>query len=178
MNPRKITTLLLASALALAARAATTPTAKVGVYDSRVVAYAHFFQPAHQESLQRLIADAKAAKAAGDTARFRALEKQIIADQRAMHLEVFSTAPITATLAAMPERVAEIEREAGVTRLVSKWDEETLREIAPADRIEVTDLLVRGCALNEKQRRIMQELASQTPLPLAKAQELDAAGKL
>ncbi|MBX3737005.1 MAG: hypothetical protein KF715_09970 [Candidatus Didemnitutus sp.] len=178
MNPRKLLTLLLAPALALVARASTTPTAKVGVYDSRVVAYAHFFQPAHQEPLQRLIADAKAAKAAGDMARFRELEKQIVADQRAMHLQVFSTAPIAETLAAMPERVAEVEREAGVARLVSKWDEEALRGVAAADRVDVTELLVRDCVLNEKQRQTMQEIAAQPPLPLAKAREMDAAGKL
>lgn len=179
MNPRKLLLVLLAPALALVARAATEPAAgKVGVYDSRAVAYAHFVQPGRQAALRQLISDAKAAKAAGDTARFQELEKKIVADQLQMHLQVFSTAPITETLAAMPDRVAEVEREAGVTRLVSKWDEEALRGVAASDRVDVTDQLVRDCKLDEQQKKTLRELAAKEPLPLAKAKELAAAGKL
>jgi len=179
MNPRKITTLLLASALALAARAATEPAAgKVGVYDSRAVAYAHFVQPARQAALRQLTSDAKAAKAAGDTTRFQELEKKIVADQLQIHLQVFSKAPITETLAAMPDRVAEVEHAAVVTRLVSKWDEEALRDVAASDRVDVTDQLVRDCKLDDQQRKTLRELAAREPLPLAKARELAASGKL
>ncbi len=178
MNPRKLLTLLLAPALALVAHAANAPTGKVGVYDSRVVAYAHFLQPAQQAAIKSMITEGRAAKAAGDTARFTELEKKVVAGQREMHLQVFSTAPISETLAAMQDRVAEVQREAGVDRLVSKWDEEALRGVAAADRIDVTDLLVRGCELNEKQRQTMKEIAAKEPLPLAKAREMGASGKL
>lgn len=150
---------------------------KVGVYDSRLVAYAHFFQPSRQAQLKQLITDAKAAQAAGDTTRFSQLEKKLVADQREMHLQVFSTAPIAETLAAMHDRVVEIEREAEVVRLVSKWDEDALRAVAPADRVDVTELLLRGCVLSDQQRQTIRELAATQPLPLTKARELAAAGK-
>lgn len=178
MNPRKLLTLLLAPALALVAHASNATTGKIGVYDSRLVAYAHFLQPAQQAATKGMITEARAAKAAGDTARFTELEKKIVAGQREMHLQVFSTAPISETLAAMQDRVAEAQREAGVDRLVSKWDEEALRGVAAADRVDVTDLLVRGCKLDDKQQKTLRELAAKEPLPLAKAKELAAAGKL
>lgn len=152
--------------------------AKVGVYDSRLVAYAHFFQPARQTQLKQLLAEAKKAKAAGDTAHFKEVEKQIVEDQRRLHLQVFSTAPIPETMAQLQHRLPEIKREAGVARLVSKWDVDALRDVAADDRIDVTDLLLRDCVLNDQQRQTMRELAGREPLPLAKARELDAAGKL
>lgn len=151
---------------------------KVGVYDSRQIAYAHFWTPAHQARLKQQIADGKAAQAAHDDARFRAISQQLSAEQARMHLQVFSTAPIDELMAELAPRVAEIQRENGVARLVSKWDEAALKDVAASDRIDVTAQLVRDCPLDEQQRKTMAELGQKTPLPLSKARELATAGKL
>jgi hypothetical protein len=63
----------------------------VGVYDSRVVAFAHFWSSAERADRDALIAAARAAKAAGDTVKQRELTARIEALQQASHLEVLST---------------------------------------------------------------------------------------
>lgn len=151
---------------------------KVGVYDSRLVAYAHFWKPERQAQLKQLIADGKAAKAAHDDARFREINQRLTADQNRMHLQVFSTAPIPELMATLEARVGEIQRDTGVSRVVSKWDEAALGGVAAADRLDVTEQLVRDCPLDEKQRKTMAEIGRKEPLPLAQAEELAKAGKL
>lgn len=160
----------LALVLCTLAAATFAPAAeRVGVYDSRVVAYAHFWRPDRQAELSRQMAEGRAAKERGDTARFRELEKQIKATQEALHLQVFSTAPIPDVMARLRDQIPAIAREAGVQRLVSIWDEEALREVAEANRVDVTDLLVRDIPLNQKQLEIMKQIRKKKPVPLAKA---------
>lgn len=146
---------------------------RIGVYDSRLVAYACFMEPEHQAALRARMAEGKAAKERGDTARYEELEKQIVAEQRALHLQVFSTAPVPDALAKLQDRAAAVEREAGVARLVSKWDGDALRGVPEADRVDVTDLLVRDCPLSEAQRKTMREIAAKEPMPLWRAKLLD-----
>lgn len=151
---------------------------RVGTYDSRVVAYACFWEPGKQAARSGLINEGRAAKDRGDTFRFREVEKQIKAEQKALHLQVFSTAPCPDALALLADRVATVRRDAGVARLVSRWDETALREIPAADRIDVTEALVRELPLTEKQRAVMREIAAKAPLSLWKARVLVAVGKL
>jgi hypothetical protein len=151
---------------------------RVGVYDSRVIAYAVFSAPAHQAELRARLAEGKAAQARGDTARYEELKRRLVAEQQALHFQVFSTAPVPAAMARLQERAAAVEREAGVTRFVSKWDEAALRGVAEADRVDVTDLLVRDCALTEAQRKTMRAIAEKPPLPLWQAKLLSAFGRL
>jgi hypothetical protein len=159
---------VLAAAGGPAARAGE----KVGVYDSRLVAFACFSRPEHQAELKRLMAEGKAAQERGDAARYQEIKKQVTAAQRALHLQVFSTAPIPDALAQLADKRLAVEREAGVRRLVSKWDEDGLEGVAEADRIDVTELLVRDFALNERQRETMRQLAGKEPMPLWRAKLL------
>jgi hypothetical protein len=167
-------TLIAALVLAAAARAGE----KVGVYDSRVVAYACFLAPEHQSELRAWMAEGKAAKERGDTARHEELKRQIIAEQQALHLQVFSTAPAPDALARLGNRAAAVTRETGVQRLVSKWDTDALRDTAEADRVDVTELLIRDCPLSEKQRQTVREIAAKAPLPLWQAKVLNFFGRL
>ena len=66
---------------------------RIGVYDSRVVAYAHFWTAEQQQQLKEKAEVAKAAKSAGDTAQFNKLNKEMSELQEKLHREVFSTAP-------------------------------------------------------------------------------------
>jgi type IV pilus biogenesis protein CpaD/CtpE len=98
----------------------------IGVYDSRVIACAHFWSDARQRELNALTKAAMAAKASGQTERFNELEAAIKKEQETNHLQVFSTAPVDEALVALKDRLLAIQKEAGVATLVSKWDEVTL----------------------------------------------------
>ncbi len=158
--------------------AESTPVA-VGVYDSRAVALAHFWSDAAKEERTRLIGEAKAAKAAGQTARFAELSARLSSMQRRDHLEVFSIAPANEALAALKDKLPGLQNELGVTRLVSKWDESALAEVPPANRVDVTDRLARElCPLTKEQQKMLESVKSNPPLPLEKARALDVQGKL
>jgi hypothetical protein len=63
-------------------------------------------------------------------------------------------------------------------RLVSKWDEKTLKRIPRAGRVDVTDRLLREFKLTEKQMKVAADLRTKKPLPLHKAEKLAREGKL
>jgi hypothetical protein len=177
---RLLTTVLIASMLSVggwAAEANAVPE-RIGIYDSRAVAYAEFWTPAHQSRINDLVKNAKAAKAAGETKRFNQLEAELESEQAKNHLQVFSIAPVDEILAGMKERVASVQKEANVSRLVSKWDEPTLKELKRAEKVDVTDLLLREFTLNERQQKVVADLRKKKPLPLKEAEELLRKGEL
>jgi hypothetical protein len=153
-------------------------TARIGIYDSRVIAYARFWSEPYQQKLRERNKTAQQAKAAGETARFNEFAAAMKKEQEQNHLRVFSTAPVDDILAGMKERVAAIQKEAGVARLVSKWDEKALKAYKPDQQIDVTDQLLREFKLNEKQLKVVADLRKQKPLPLDQAQELMRKGEL
>jgi ABC-type Na+ efflux pump permease subunit len=151
---------------------------RIGIYDSRAIAYAHFWSEAHQREINELVKAAKEARAAGHTERFKELDAALKKEQEQNHLQVFSTAPVDDVLAEMKDRLAEIQKEAGVARLVSKWDSKTLKEHQRAERLDVTDRLLREFNLSEKQMKVAKEIQTKPPLPLDKARKLTREGKL
>ncbi len=151
---------------------------RIGTYDSRVIAYANFVTEAHLRKLNAEIQAARAAQAAGQTNRCEALRAALKEEQDQGHLQVFSTAPVDDILASMPARIEAVKKEAVVTRLVSKWDVKTLKELKSAEQVEVTELLLREFTLDEKQQKIVADLRAKPPVPLEKAKELMRGGKL
>ena len=171
------------SLMLLAASAAEPDQAaapRVGVYDSRAVAFAHFWSDAGAKPRNELMAQAKAAKAAGDTARFGELSQAIRDLQARDHLEVFSTAPAAEAMAALQDRLPALQQALGVARFVSKWDEAALEGIPEANRVDVTDRLVRELlpVVTEKQQKTITQLVAAKPLPLEQAKKLAQDGKL
>lgn len=173
-----VATMLLASLSDLRAAETHVAPERVGTYDSRVVAYAHFCSESHQRQLKELVSAAEQAKTSGDNEQFRQLDAKLRAAQDRIHLQVFSTAPITELLEELKELVAKAKQEAGVTQLISKWDEEAVKAKSAAEQRDVTDLLLRGFKLTEKQARVADSLRKQKPLPLDEAQRLVKEGKL
>lgn len=161
-----------------AARAADVTADKVGVYDSRVVAFAHFWSVSERVDRDALIAAARAAKQAGDTAKQAELTARIQSLQASSHLQVFSTAPATEAMNALAPRLPELARELGVVRFVSKWDEATLANIPDSLRIDVTDRLAAEFKPDEKRLKTIAEMKKVVPLPLEQAQARVKAGKL
>jgi hypothetical protein len=152
---------------------------RVGVYDSRVVAYAWFLSDAQQAKLKGQMATAQAAKQAGDEAKLKEYSAALSALQDQMHREVFSTAPADEALTVIKGRIPEIEKATGVTDLVSKWDEPSLNNYKGAEQVDVTDKLV-GAFFNptEKQLKVIEGIKKSDPLPLEKCNELIRKGKI
>jgi hypothetical protein len=169
-----LTVALVANArLIFASPAAQTNTShRVGVYDSRVVAYAWFWSADHQRALRKQIESAKAAKSAGDVAQFNKLDRALSEQQRELHREVFSTAPAKEAVAALKDRLPDIQKKAGLSAIVSKWDDSSVKENASATQIDVTDLLVSEFRSNEKQLKTIQDLKKQKPIPLDRIDEM------
>ena len=162
----------------LPAQETNTLPARVGIYDSRAVAFAWFWNDAHQRQLRELTQQARAAQAAGDTNRFQTLAAGLRRQQDEIHREGFSTAPPLAALAEIKDRLPEIERQAGVTVLVSKWDTAALKQFPRAETVEVTGLLVREFKPAEKQLKSISELEKNKPLPLDECNELIRKGAI
>lgn len=180
----KLRVLFAAFAAALTLIAASTAPAapaaeKVGVYDSRAVAYAHFWSTSSCNTRNTLVAAAQTAKRNGDTTEFKRLSAELAGWQSRAHLQVFSTAPCTEALATLEPQRARLEQELGVVRLVSKWDEAALATVPAAARIDVTERLVATLFTpTPQQRKVIDEMKSAKPLPLTKAKQLEKSGKL
>jgi hypothetical protein len=152
---------------------------RIGVYDSRAVAFAWFWSEAQQRQLKELMKSARAAKVAGQTNRFQELDATLRQKQDEMHREVFSTAPAAGALAAIKEQISEIEKQTGVTMLVSKWDDQVLRQYQDAEKMDVTDRLVREFIQpTGQQQKVLSEMQRQKPLPLEKCDELIRKGEI
>jgi len=154
-----------------AAETNTTP-ARIGTYDSRVVAFAWFWGDKHQGQLKELMQSARSAKTAGDTNHFKEFAARLRQHQDDMHREVFSIAPATNALAELEARLPEIQKAAGVSALVSKWDDAALKKYADAEKVDVTDRLVREFNPPEKQLKMIPEFEKHAPLPLKECDEL------
>jgi len=151
---------------------------RIGVYDSRAVAYAHFWSEPFQSKLKEQMAAARAAKQAGDTARFNELATALRVEQDRIHRQGFSTAPADDALAALKGQIPEIEKQAGVIALVSKWDEAELKKHPNAEQVDVTGQLVREFNPTEKQLKMIADLQKQKPLSLEKCDELIRKGEI
>jgi len=151
---------------------------RIGIYDSRAVAYAHFWSESYQSKLKEQMAAARAAKQAGDTARFKELDTALRQMQDQLHRQVFSTAPADEALAALKGQIPEIEKQAGVIALVPNWDEAALKKRPHAEQVDVTGQLVREFKPTEKQLKVIADLQKQKPLSLEKCDELIRKGQI
>lgn len=174
---------LAAMAWSAAANATEAPGAKtaemrVGVYDSRVVAFAHFWSEAGTKERETLVAAAKAASNTGDAVSSKELEAQLRAAQTRSHLQVFSSAPAEEAMMALKDKLPAIQQELGVARFVSKWDEVALKDIPAANRVDASDRLVREFNPDAKRLKTIEQMKASKPLPLDEATKLEQAGKL
>ena len=116
--------------------------ARVGIYDSRAVAVAFAGSAAFNRWLGDLKAEHEKAKASGDQKRAAELEAEGAARQRLLHMQGFSTAPVTNILDQIKDKLPAINKKAGVSVLLSKWDKDGLARYKDADLVDVTMALV------------------------------------
>jgi hypothetical protein len=145
---------------------------RIGVYDSRAIAVGWANTAPFNAWWGRLQSEYNQAKAAGDQKRLQELEAEAEARQRLQHMQAFSTAPVDDILAYIEDSLPEIQEEAGVTMLVSKWDEETLAQYPSAELVDVTMILVDAFQPTERQRQYAIGIQTKEPIPLDEAEKI------
>jgi len=165
---------LLAASLLAAGKAPASESAnptnaapdRIGVYDSRAIAYAVFWGEDFQRQLREQNQAAKAARDRGDTELFQKLDKALAEQQQKIHQQVFSTAPATEALRVLQGRLPEIQKQAGVSRLISKWNTPELKQYPSAEHVDVTDALLSEFKLTDKHLKVIEAIRSKEPVPL------------
>jgi hypothetical protein len=154
---------------------AEIPVAKIGVYDSRCVAYAHFWTDEHQKKMTDLYNKTKAAKKAGNKEEYEKLDKVLWANRQRSHSQVFSTTPIDDVMETIKDRLPEMKKKAGVSELLSKWDEEKLKKYTSAEKVDVTDLLMGQFKFpsTEKHKKVLDAMKNVKPVPLDQVDKIE-----
>lgn len=114
--------------------------------------------PIHVKQLNQLKEQHDAAKAAGDTGAKARLEEQAKAQQTRLHQQAFGTADVADILEHLGDAMPGIEKEAGVTIFVSKWNAAELQNHEGGERVDVTMPLVDALKPTERQRRSAIEI--------------------
>ena len=145
---------------------------RIGIYDSRAIAVAFAGSPMHEKQLRHLLAEHKKAKEVGDLETVAKLEAEGKARQQKAHQQAFSTAPVDEILVHITNALPDIQRTAGVTALVSKWDETGLKKHPGAETVDVTMRLVGAFQPNERQRKRAIEIQKHKPISLKQAERI------
>ncbi len=147
-------------------------TERIGVYDSRAIAVAYAGSPVFQKEMQSVMTEHKKAKQAGDQEKAAKIDAEMRARQKKAHLQGFSTAPVDDLLATIKNALPEIQKTAGVSALVSRWDEAGLKKYSGAEQVDVTMKLVDAFQPNERQRKYALEIQKQKPISLEEARKI------
>jgi hypothetical protein len=143
--------------------ASGVPDMRIGVYDSRAVAIAYAGSSLQQQKMTALKAAHQRAKDAGDSAEMSRLSADAKAEQAALHKQGFGTAPVDDLLAHIAAKLPKIQTDAGVARLISKWNSAELAKHTQAERVDVTMQLVDAFEPNDKQRKYAIEIQTREP---------------
>lgn len=171
---QNVTTLAVGIA-AIAASAAAQPaprpaaenaTERIGTYDSRAIAVAYAGSQFQKAKMNDLVSQQQQAKKAGDEKEVAKLEAEGRAWQAQLHRQGFGTAPVDELLAHIANEVPRIQQDAGVTRLISKWNKSELKRHPSAAQIDVTMTLVDAFHPNELQRMRAIEIQTKPPVKL------------
>ncbi len=150
------------------------PGTRIGTYDSRSIAVAYAGSAAQRAVMDPLKAAFQKAKQEGNQAEMEKLQAQGRALQEQAHRQGFGTAPVDDLLEKIADALPEVRRNAGVSALVSLWDENTLAQYAGAVKVDVTMQLVDAFKPTEKQRKVAEDIRKQAPVAMDK---LKGAGK-
>ena len=142
---------------------------RIGVYDSRAIAIAFAGSPMFGKELRQLKADHEKAKEAGDLETAAKLEAQGKARQVALEKQGFGAASVDDILVRITNVLPEIQRTAGVTAIISKWDATKLKKHPGAETVDVTLKLV-DAFQPERLGRTKDAIAIQQSKPISPEQ--------
>ena len=138
---------------------------RIGIYDSRAVAMAYAGSNFRRQKMDDLKARHQQALQAGDQRAAACLEAEGKVWQAALHRQGFGTAPVEDLLVHIHAELPRIQREAGVSHLVSKWDLLALARQPLAERIDLTMQLVDAFAPTAPQRQHAIDIQRKAPVP-------------
>ncbi|MEO8353192.1 MAG: hypothetical protein ABI680_15790 [Chthoniobacteraceae bacterium] len=141
---------------------ATAPE-RIGVYDSRAVAIAYAGSKFQEQRMKELKARYQKAREAGNAGEVSRLEAEGQAWQTTLHQQGFGTASVEDLLEHVCQELSKIQKIAGVTCLVSRWNTSELEKHPQAGQVDVTMLLVDAFQPSEKQRKAALEIQNQRP---------------
>ena len=133
---------------------------RIGVYDSRALAYAWFWSKEHQADLDLQRQADDAAHKSKDLPLVNKLDKAFAEQQESIHRQVFAGATPTEALAVIQKRLPELQRQTGASGFVSRWDAAALKANKSAEQVDVTDALVREFNLDAKQLEVVRQIQS------------------
>jgi len=122
--------------------------------------------------LQQLKADHAKAQDAGDLATAAKLEAQGKARQVEMEKQGFGTASVDDILVRITNALPEIQKTAGVTALISKWDETKLKQHPGAETADVTQKLIDAFQPNDRARKNAIAIQRRKPISPAQAEKI------
>jgi len=146
--------------------AAENATERIGTYDSRAIVVAYAGSQFQKATMNDLVSRQQKAKKAGDEKEVARLEAEGRAWQAQLHRQGFGTAPVDDLLAHIANEVPRIQQDAGVTRLISKWNKPELQKHPSAAQIDVTMTLVDAFHPSELQRKRALEIQMKPPVKL------------
>ena len=144
---------------------------RIGVYDSRAIAVAFAGSPMHEKQIRQLRSEHEKAKEAGALDKVARLEAQGKAWQEKAHKQAFSTEPVDDLLVHITNALPEIQKAAGITTIISKWDKAGLKEHSKAERVDVTLELVDAFQPSERQREYAIEIQKHEPISIEKIEK-------
>ena len=147
---------------------------RVGTYDSRAIAVAFVGSEAFSKWMANLKTESDKAKAEGNQKLVAELEAEAQAQQKRLHKQAFSTAPVDNILEHIKDKMSEIAKAAGVGPIVSKWDKDALAKYKSAELVDVTMALVEALHPNERQLKIAKEIQKNSPIPIEEAEKIPA----
>lgn len=133
---------------------------RVGTFNTRAVALAYGRSEAFEEYVDKLMAEAKEAEAAGDQERVDELSAKGAGLQEEMHEKVFFGAPIPDILEKIEGLYPAIAEEAGVDVIAS----DILYAGSGVDLVDITDFMVKPFSPDEETLGIIEEV-KQAPIP-------------
>jgi hypothetical protein len=146
--------------------------ARVGIYDSRAIAVAYAGSDFHIRWAKSLKAESERAKTEGNQKLYAELKAKAADQQKLLHMQGFSVAPVDNILANIKDKIPEIIRNAGVAAIESKWDKEALRKYKPAEFIDITMELVKAFNPNDRQLKWAVEIQKKEPVSLEQAKKI------
>ena len=150
---------------------------RVGIYDSRSIAIAYVNSPTYIQQVQPVMdrkheAYTKALKD-GDTQTANKIKAWGQAQQTQLHLQAFSTQPVDEILKQIADRLPMIKQQAGVSRLVSKWDQEAMAAIKGSEQIDITMNLIDTLQPTAMQRQAAIDIQQHHPITLSQAKQIN-----
>lgn len=140
------------------------PCLRVGVYDSRAVALAYGRSYIIKADLRTAETEMAIAEAEGDEAKKKEIGDRMVALQKQLHEQVFSTGSIDNILKKIDSRIKKYAFDKGLDVIVNKWDTTFVAE--GAEMVDITMDLVEMFKPDDTTREQALDIQTRKPVPM------------